>query len=262
MYQRPSGNFEVYALRDGYIRVNGKIERRILRALQERDLTPTELAPITGRARSTLSKYLDDMVNDGLIGYRTNEKDGRSRIYYLQSAPLMASKPADPRALELSSSILRDITDDHSRASGLILRSLILTYDGVGLSIGPVLYSIGCDMAYSILVGRQYRSETVALEMAKQYFDEFGLGEVTIYSRDPITVLFRDTVDLTQTSASAMASFVEGFICTILSSCLSENYLKTDQEVFGVRNNYIRMTFEPDIHTQKEYSSNTPSPTF
>lgn len=246
MYQRPSGNFEIHALRDGYIRVNGRIERRILRALGERNLTPTELAPIVGRARSTLSKYLESMEKDGLVGHRINEEDGRSKIYFLQSAPLMVSKPADPKALELSSSILTDIRDDHSAASSLILRSLILTYDGVGLSIGPVLYSIGCDMAYSILVGRQFRNETVALEMAKKYFDGFGLGEVTIYSKDPVTILFRDTVDLTQTSAGAMASFVEGFVCTILTSCLGETYVKTDQEVFGVRNNYIKMTIEPD----------------
>ena len=81
--------------------------------------------------------------------------------------------------------------------------------------------------------------------MAKQHFDKFGLGEMTIYSKDPITVLFRDTVDLTQTSASAMASLMEGFVCTFLTSCLGVNYVKTDQEVFGVRNNYIRITIEP-----------------
>jgi len=246
MARPSSGNFEIYAILNGYIRVNGRIKKRILHALQEKDMTPTELAPVAGRALSTISKYLDDMVEEGLIGYRINENDRRSKVYYLRGAPLMTSKPPDPKAMELSSEILTDIVEDYSRASGLILRSLILTYDGVGLSVGPVLYSIGCDMAYSILIGRQYRSESVALEMAKQYFDQFGLGEMTIYSRDPITVLFRDTVDLTQTSASAMASFLEGFVCTVLTSCLGVTYEKVDQEVFGVRNNFIRMTFESE----------------
>ena len=246
MARLSSGNFEIYAIKDGYIRVNGRIKKRILHALQEKDMTPTELASAAGRSMPTVSKYLEDMVEEGLIGFRVNEKDRRSRIYYLLGAPLMASKPPDPKAMELSSDILSDIVDDYSRASGLILRSLILTYDGVGLSVGPVLYSIGCDMAYSVLVGRQYRSESVALEMAKQFFDQFGLGEMTIYSKDPITVLFRDTVDLTQTSASAMASFLEGFVCTVLTQCIGESYVKTDQVVFGVRNNYIRMTIEPE----------------
>ncbi len=246
MARPSSGSFEIYAIADGYIRVNGRIKKRILHALQEKDMTPTELVPVAGRALSTISKYLEDMVEDGLIGYRVNEDDRRSKVYFLQGAPLMTSKPPDPKAMELSSEILTDIVDDYSRASNLILRSLILTYDGVGLSVGPVLYSIGCDMAYSILVGRQYHTEEVALQMSKQYFDQFGLGEMTIYSHDPITVLFRDTVDLTQTSASAMASFVEGFVCTVLTSCLGEPYVKVEQEVFGVRNNYIRMIFEPE----------------
>ncbi len=246
MARPSSGNFEIYAILNGYIRVNGRIKKRILHALQEKEMTPTELAPVAGRALSTISKYLDDMVEEGLIGYRINENDRRSKVYYLRGAPLMTSKPADPKAMELASFILSDITEDPSRASGLILRSLILTYDGVGLSIGPVLYSIGCDMAYNMMVGRQYRNKSVALEMAKKFFDGFGLGEMTIYSKDPITILFRDTVDLTQTSASAMAAFMEGFVCSILSSCLGEVYVKTDQEVFGVRNNYIRITIEPE----------------
>ena len=246
MARPSSGNFEIYAISDSYVRVEGRIKKRILHALQERDMTPTQLAPVAGRARSTISQYLDDMVEERLVGYRINEEDGRSRIYYLRGAPLMTSKPADPKAMELASFILSDITEDPSRASGLILRSLILTYDGVGLSIGPVLYSIGCDMAHNIMVGRRYRNKSVALEMAKKFFDSFGLGEMTIYSRDPITILFRDTVDLTQTSASAMAAFMEGFVCSVLSSCLGETYVKTDQEVFGVRNNYIRITLEPE----------------
>lgn len=246
MTDAPSGNFEIYALKDRYLKVSSRIERRILRALQEREMTPTELAPVAGRARSTLSRYLEDLTDSGLIGYRVNESDGRSRIYYLMGAPIMTSKPPDSRALELSSSILEDIRQDHMRASNLILRSLILTYDGIGLSIGPTLYSIGCDMAYNIIVGKDYRSETMVLGMAKKYFDEFGLGELTIYLYDPITILFRDTVDLTQTSAEVMASLVEGFVVTMLSSCLGKPYSKTFQEVFGVRNNYIRMTIEPD----------------
>ena len=241
-----SGNFEIYAIKDGFVRISGRIQKRILHALQERDMTPSQLSPIVGRARSTISKYLDDMVKDRLIGYRINDADGRSRVYYLMGAPLMASKPPDSKAMELSSTLLTDLTEDYSRASGLILRSLILTYDGVGLSVGPILYSIGCDMAYSILINETYRNEQVALETAKKYFDRFGLGEMTIYSRKPITVLFRDTVDLTQTSASAMASLMEGFVCTFLTSCMARLYVKTDQEVFGTRNNYIRITIEPE----------------
>ena len=246
MARLSSGNFEIYAIKDGYIRVNGRIKKRILHALQERDMTPTELVIAAGRAMSTISKHLEDMVEQGLVGYRVNENDGRSRVYFLLGAPLMASKPPDSKAMELSSEILSDVTEDYKRASGLILRSLILTYDGVGLSISPVLYSIGCDMAYNLLTGMQYRNESVALEMAKQYFDQFGLGEMTLYSKDPITVLFRDTVDLTQTSASAMASFMEGFVCTFLTSCIGVPYVKTEQEVFGVRNNFIRITIEKD----------------
>ena len=72
-------------------------------------MTPSELSRVAGRALSTVSKYLDDMVEEGLIGFRVNESDRRSKIYYLMGAPLMTSKPPDPKAMELSSDILTDI---------------------------------------------------------------------------------------------------------------------------------------------------------
>ena len=43
---------------------------------------------------------------------------------------------------------------------------------------------------------------------------------------------------------------MEGFVCSILNSSLGEQYVKTDQEVFGVRNNYIRITIEPERLTE------------
>ena len=112
--------------------------------------------------------------------------------------------------------------------------------------MAPMMFSIGCDMAGYLLSTMEAYTVSRTLDLAKEWFDKFDLGELCVYSKDPITILFRDTVDLTQTSAEVMASFVSGFLVTLFRSNLKKVYVITDQEVFGDRNNYIRMKFEPE----------------
>ena len=226
-----SGDFELYMMGDGFVKVSSGIQRRILKALQDGDMTATDISVIVGRSRSTLTVHLDNLVRDGLVGYRDNPDDGRSKIYYLISDPLIKSKRPDRSALALS--------------SNLILRSMILMSDGVGLDMAPVMFTIGCNMAEHFTGEITSRSVGRLLDSIKEHFDSFQLGELAVYSKDPITILFRDTIDLTYTTAEVMASFVSGFLVTLLEHNLGKEYRITDQEVFGDRNNYIRMKFEP-----------------
>ncbi|MGN1044470.1 MAG: winged helix-turn-helix domain-containing protein [Candidatus Methanomethylophilaceae archaeon] len=240
------GDYELYAAADGVVKVTSGVERRILHALQDGDFTPTDLSYIIGRSRSTLSEYLNKLERDGLIASIVREGDARSKVYTLLSDPLVNSKRPDRRALDLSSEILSGIAEKPGSASNLILRSIILTFDGVGMDISPLMFTIGCDIAKHILPEIKARNVNFMFEIARDRFMEFRLGELSFYSKDPITVLFRDTVDLTQLSAEVMASFVSGYMVTILRGKLSRNYVITDSEIFGIKNNYIRMTFEPE----------------
>ena len=243
-----SGDFELYLMADGFVKVSSGMQRRILKLLQDRDMTATEIADAVDRSRSTVSVHLEHLMADGLIEYRRNEEDGRSRMFTLISDPLVKSKRPDRAALALSKDIVAQSTEFPESASNLILRSMILIADGAGLDLAPVMFTIGCDFAEA------YREKIAThrlgnlLDHTKVVINKFGLGELSVYSKDPITILFRDTVDLTQTSAEVMASFVSGFLVTLFRNNLGEDYRITDQEIFGEHSNYIRMRFEPETH--------------
>ena len=249
MFSENSGDFELYLMVDGFVKVSSGIQRRILRALQERDLTATELAAAVGRSRSTVSVHLENLEANGLIEYRRNETDGRSKVFSLISDPLVKSKRPDRSALTLSKDIVSQSLDYPESASNIILRSMILVSDGAGLDLAPVMFTIGCDFAEAHADRITTRSLSKLLDVVKETFNRFDIGELSVYSKDPITILFRDTIDLTQTSAEVMASFVSGFLITVLRNNLGENFRITDQEIFGDRNNYIRMRFEPETHS-------------
>ena len=246
MFNETSGDFELYLMADGFVKVSSGIQRRILKALQERDMTATEISEAVGRARSTVSVHLENLEANGMIEYRWNEEDGRSKVFSLISDPLIKSKRPDRKALTMSKDIVSQSLTYPDSASNLILRSIILTADGAGLDMAPILFTIGCDFAEAHRRRITTRSVSKLLDAVKSTFDTFCIGELSVYSKDPITILFRDTVDLTQTSAEVMASFVSGFLVTIFRNNLGEDYRITDQEVFGDHNNYIRMRFEPE----------------
>ena len=245
MYNDTSGDFELYLMGDGFVRVSSGIQRRILKALQEKDLTATEIAQTVGRSRSTVSVHLENLEANGLIEYRWSDTDARSKVFTLISDPLIKAKRPDRSALTLSKDIVAQSLDYPESTSNIILRAMILIGDGAGLDLAPILFTIGCDFAENHFSRITTRSLSKLLDAVKMTFDRFGLGELSVYSKDPITILFRDTIDLTQTSAEVMASFVSGFLVTIFRHNLGEDYRITDQEVFGDHNNYIRMRFEP-----------------
>ena len=167
------GDYELYAAADGVVKVTSGVERRILHALQDGDFTPTELSYIIGRSRSTLSEYLNKLERDGLIASIVKEEDARSKVYTLLSDPLVNSKRPDRRALDLSSEILSGVTERPGSASNLILRSVILTFDGVGMDISPLMFTIGCDIAKHILPEIKARNVNFMFDIARDRFMEF-----------------------------------------------------------------------------------------
>ena len=245
------GDYELYAVNDGFIKVTSGTQRKILHLLQSGDLTPSTIAKRINLSKSTITPYLYEMEREGLIRSKIDVNDRRSKIYSLVADPIVNSKKNDVDALNLSTTILSEIAIEPKRASNLILRSLILTADGVGMDIAPMMFTIGCDVGKFILPDVKSQNVNFMLNVIKRYFDEFDIGEFIVYTRDPITILFRDTVDLTQSSAEILASFVSGLMVTVLHGKTGIEHRIFDKEVFGIRNNYIRMTFVP-VEENKE----------
>lgn len=75
-------SFAIYATPKGYIAVTNPVRQQILKVLEERERTLTELVKVTGKAKSTLSAvHLRDLLRNGLVEERPHADDSRVKVY-------------------------------------------------------------------------------------------------------------------------------------------------------------------------------------
>jgi hypothetical protein len=226
------------------VQVSNKVRKRILSELFKQNLSLTELAKITGKAQSTLSVHLDRMVDEGLVNYVSDPNDNRRKIYSLTSMLLASSKNLDPAATEMSVSVLKEVVEDPSAMHLVLLRSLMLAADGMGLYVGPLIRTLGVNLANAVKDVYNFTKVEDLMNKVKTLYESIGFGEVSIYTFLPLTIIVKDKFEMTRASAEVSGLFAQGFFLTSLKNITGKDYVMTDHEIFGAGNNYYKMVIE------------------
>ncbi|MFT0898680.1 ArsR family transcriptional regulator [Candidatus Methanoprimaticola sp. MG2] len=247
MTDGPLIDFELYYTKTGLVQVTNDVRRQILHELEDRNLSLTELAKLTGKAQSTLSVHLDKMVGENLIAVHDDPEDSRRKVYSLVSVMLAYSKPPSDEAMTLAMHALSEVADDPVRTRDALSRFIFLGFDGMGLSVGPMATILGAIHAMALngkLTGKNLE-ETVA--NGRDYYKKMGLGEASVYSLSPLSIIIKDDLPFTPDSARSLGYYATGFFCKILEDATGKVYSVTSDEVFGTENNYFRFTLEPSV---------------
>ena len=245
MTDGPLTDFELYYTKIGLVQVSNDVRRRILHELEDRNLSITDLSKITGKAQSTLSVHLDKMVSEDLIVVHDDPEDSRRKVYSLVSVMLACSKPPSDDAMTMAMKVLADVADDPVRTRDALARFIFLGFDGMGLSVGPMATILGAIHAMALggkLSGANVE-ETVA--NARDYYKSMGLGDASVYSLSPLSIIIKDELPYTEDSARAIGLYATGFFCKILEDATDKPYAVVSSEVFGTECNYFRFTLEP-----------------
>ena len=80
---------------------------------------------------------------------------------------------------------------------------------------------------------------------ARSYFGKIGLGEVTIFSLKPMTIIIKDDEPFTEGIAQTIGGYAIGFFCKILEDATGNQYDVVSSEIFGSESNYFKFTVEP-----------------
>lgn len=245
MTDGPLTDFELYYTKNGLVQVSNDVRRRILHELEDRNLSLTDLSKITGKAQSTLSVHLDKMVSEDLIVVHDDPEDSRRKVYSLVSVMLACSKPPSDDAMTMAMKVLADVADDPVKTRDALARFIFLGFDGMGLSVGPMATILGAIHAMALggkLSGANVE-ETVA--NARDYYKNMGLGDASVYSLSPLSIIIKDELPYTEDSARAIGLYATGFFCKILEDATDKPYVVVSSEVFGTECNYFRFTLEP-----------------
>ncbi len=241
----PLTDFELYYTKNGLVQVSNDVRRRILSELKDRNLSLTELSRIMGKAQSTLSVHLDKMVADGLISAHDDPEDSRRKIYSLVSIMLAHSKPPSDDSMNLAIKALSDFANDPEKMRDAILRFIFLGFDGMGLSIGPMAHILG--RIHAMALGGSLTGGSIedTVSNARDYYRRMGLGDASVFSLKPLTIIIKDDMPFTEGSEKSLGKYASGFFCKVLEDATGKTYDVVSSEVFGSEFNYYRFVMEP-----------------
>lgn len=245
MSDGPNEDFQLYYTRNGLVQISGEIRRSILAELHKGDMTLTDLSRSIGKAQSTLSVHLDRMVEDGLIAVKDDPNDSRRKVYSIVSVMLANSKESSEESMHNAMSMLSKVVHDPEQVSKALPRFIFMGFDGLGLSFGPMAKLLGA--IHAVALDGSLTGETIedTVSNARSYFGKIGLGEVTIFSLKPMTIIIKDDEPFTEGIAQTIGGYAIGFFCKILEDATGNQYDVVSSEIFGSESNYFKFTVEP-----------------
>ncbi len=248
MSEEVSKSFELYITPNGILQVSSDVKLKILHELEERDLSLTEIAKKVSKAQSTISVHLDNMVEDQLIAVHDDLQDNRKKYYSLIALPFGKSVQSSDESRELAFQMLTKVAQDPKKMVSNLPRFIFLGFDGMGLNVDPMANIMGYihGMGLSGSLTGKTLEDTIA--NARTYFLEMGLGEVSVFSVKPLTIIIKDSMPLTEGAAKCLIQYTSGFFSRILEDATGKPYEMISSEVFGTDFNYVRFVLEPRSH--------------
>ena len=78
-------HIELFSTSEGIYAINSPVRVKILSMLRKGELSFDQLVELSGKAKSTVSVHLKRMVDEGIIGSKTDPKDARKKIFFIKS---------------------------------------------------------------------------------------------------------------------------------------------------------------------------------
>ena len=240
--------FEIYSTVDaegnrGLVQVSDPLHQMILERLCKGPMSTTEISDLTGKAQSTLSVHLDQMVSQNLIRSEYDKNDSRRKIFTISSIKVASSKPTSPEGVEEAKQSLASAIKDSKTFYKVLFRSILMSAEANGMDVGPMMKIIGSQIAEKMVQKLQSTKMEDVIKELQEFYERNDLGEVCIYTFLPLTIIIRET-DEFEYKYEAMASFAHGLFKTAISRAIGKNYEITMSEIFGTGNNYYKFIIE------------------
>lgn len=244
--KKVDGAFEIYIVDDGSIKsitqVSDPLHIRILNELSKAPLSMSDIAEITGKAQSTLSVHMEQLVNRNLISCEFDKNDSRRKIFTLVSRKMASSKDAVDGIKDDRWGSFDEVMTGRDFFKEALVR-LLIRMDFSGLDVSPLTFDIGKEFATYISSRLPSNKVEDVISWVQEFYERNAIGEVCIYTFMPLTIIIR-YYDPFPASIESIASFNHGLFIGLLSGATKRPYIITKSEIFGTGNNYQKFILE------------------
>jgi hypothetical protein len=227
--------FELYAAKDTVVAVKGGVKRQILHLIQDRSMGFDDIVRAAARAKSTVSKHMRDLEDEGLILSFPDKDDKRKKQYILVARPLGRSTR---KASKLDRKTIRDIsTAMEGRGDFLnaVLRSIRYRFDALGIDVAPMLYHLGREIGTAIGMGMVSEDLDGVVKEVSGFWKEHGLGTIEVLEREPLTFIVTDCYECANMPdvGRTLCAFDEGILEAIFYTRLKQEFRIKEIECWG-----------------------------
>lgn len=189
---------ELFSTAYGIRAVNSPVRVKIIEMLKAREMPFDEIVAGTGRAKSTVSVHLNDMILKGIVSARPDDRDRRKKIFYIGASYL--GELQKDRILEddirglMSGKGVHDAVDFFR----VIFRAVRVEMYQQGINIDPVLTGAGYRVGEALYASIGSPDREVLLSNLADFWKSHGLGRMVIRSRSPLTIYVYDCFECTE----------------------------------------------------------------
>ncbi|HPH34595.1 MAG TPA: hypothetical protein PLU94_03780 [Methanoregulaceae archaeon] len=220
--------------------------------LVKRGPTPLEIiVERSGKAKSTITKHVQDLEEAGLIVTHTNPDDNRRRILTLSAeeigrltAPESCVRPGIYYIPKLHSSFNGEEIAQFFR---FLLVSFRVKAMAIGININPVLKQAGIQIGEVLAPAVEDENIEGVVKKIAQFWKIHHLGTVSLRSTSPLSIEVRDCFeckDLPVTGHEA-CPFDNGVITAIFSHHLKSPVTVVEEECYSKGNDRCLFVITP-----------------
>lgn len=222
---------------------------RILGILGEGELAFEEIVSQAGRAKSTVSVHLRELVADGVLGSRNDADDGRRKYFFIEAEHLGHLSDAERLRADVGR-VLADFdpaNPDPAIFYRAVLRSIRVALLGEGINIDPVLHLAGRGLGQGL--ARLFAGMTTEelLAALAVFWQRHALGRFEVAAREPLELVVYDCfecMDLPYLGRPACA-FEQGLLSAVFEAHYSGAALVDETACYAMGSGHCRFVIEP-----------------
>lgn len=245
-------NVEFFSTKEGINIIKSPMKAEIISLLKNNEMNFNKIVESTGKSKSTVSEHLKALLDQRIIGEKSDPHDRRRKIFYIKSRYLggaSTQKELEEKQLDLSFPI-----SDYKNPFEfyrLLFRTIRVTLLKEGINIDPLLHDSGISIGKTLYEDLKDQKLNKFLQNVAEFWKINKLGRIKVESVNPLIINAYDCFeceDLPKIGRSACAfdsGVLEALFSRYYGSPVSAEevkcYAKGDEYCsFVIKQNHIK----------------------
>jgi len=181
-------SIELFSLQGELRSIHDPLHARILELLKAGNATFKELHQSLGRAKSTVSLKINDLITLGLIEETISATDKRVKYYTLKAKQVGRNTKGTPALFEQSIAKLDKYVDNPFEFTNAMFRSVWYLLDSFGVDSQHMLAILGEEVGKQVAKTLPHKNQDALVKAIIELYKKHKLGYIKIVKEEPLTL--------------------------------------------------------------------------